>query len=59
MSYPTIIGNGLNSGVTLSQIHQGNASFRKDTSTKQHAVTECILRWQAIRFASPVKPPST
>ena len=38
MSYPTIIGIGLNSGVTLSQIHQGNASFRKDTSTKHDQI---------------------
>ena len=38
MSYPTISGNGLNSGVTLSQIHQGNASFRKDTSTKHDQI---------------------
>lgn len=38
MPYPTINGNGLNSGVTLSQVHRGNVSFRKDTSTEHDQI---------------------
>lgn len=52
MSYPTISGNGLNSGVTLSQIHQGNASFRKDTSTKhdQIMLLQEVLKKKRVLF---------
>lgn len=38
MAYPVISGNGLNAGVTLAQIHLGNASFRKDTATTHSQV---------------------
>lgn len=33
MATITITGNGHNSAVTLYKIHQGNCSFKKDTTT--------------------------